>query len=208
MDNKDTTIPETPEAAVLPGSKASPINSFKRPAFSMGKGVERTLNSITPGSIDPELESSRLMLGIVDKVRPVETASPVWEATISSQGPIKENTAVNEPSSARVHHQTKVPKETKGKSIPTGSTTTESVNEFPYNLRIVLSSEGSEILESLCLRIRSEIRQKKRRKQLVGLQTVAQHLFNQLISDEKFRNLIHVGMVESISVNKNESDSK
>lgn len=82
------------------------------------------------------------------------------------------------------------------------------VNEFCYNLKIVLSSEEAEILETMCLRIRSEIRHKKGRKQQVGLQTVAQHLFGKMISDEKFRAVVHAAMVESDSVDKNQSALK
>ena len=209
-ENKNSVAPVAkPVVAAVPKSK--PLTMLRKPVFGMGNGVERTLASITPGSIDPELEASKRMLGIMDEVVPEVAASREAVETLSVLDLVPSVTeSVPSPAHSIPAPQPKPPKEAKSKSEPSvgNRPSSSSSGEYAYNLKVDLVPEEAEKLEALCLKIRFEIRQKKNRKQLIGLQTLAQHLFDKMLRDEKFRSEIHKEMVDSIMITSNSSTKK
>lgn len=141
------------------------------------------MNSIREGFVDPELESGRrLVMGLGDEAAPGIEAAPVINADEGNAVVDGSAVALN-PTPVSPSANSAVVK--KGK--PVAPAPTISGEDFVYNLKIVLTPGGAQELEAFCFGIRSGIMRRENRKQPVGLQTLAQYFFDQLMSDNKFR---------------------
>ena len=189
--------------------KQTQISMIRKPQnslASMEQTILQTMDSITPGA-DTGLESAKRLLGIEDDSG--DQGSGIKTESLSGST-AKVDTVLEfgsepapVPTTAVAASRSKATKELKSKVVSAPTSVSPSSGDYVYNLKINLLPEEADLLEIMCLKIRSEIRQKKRRKQLVGLQTLAQHLFDKMVSDEKFRVVVHTAMVESMLTSTN-----
>lgn len=171
--------------------KPSPIKLLRRPLLE--QGMARTLNAIE-GVVDPELESGRqLLLGDLDTNDSPAIGTSNQKATgenVDSSSPV-----VEKPEGPSANPKSKRDKNKQASKAPEP---VSSSGEYIYNLKVQLLPEEAEKLEALCLSIRFEIRKNSRRKQLIGLQTLAQALFNKMLQSEKFRTEVKNEMINTL----------